>query len=200
MLLGLAEAGYIPGSIYTLSTWYTPQELGRRVAILFFGMFGGNAISPLLGAGILQLHERSGLTGWQYIFLSRIHRDLLVKPLLTETVEGIVTMTVAVLLLLVLPTSPQRPKPLFLNGLIRFSEKEQYILTARMGLESTSQVQGPRAGIPLATVRKTLLDYRRWPHFLSTACVFSTWSPLTTYTPSIIMYVSPPYSIPKLTN
>lgn len=70
MLLGLAEAGYIPGSIYTLSTWYTPQELGRRVAILFFGMFGGNAISPLIGAGILKLHGQGSLSGWQYIFLS----------------------------------------------------------------------------------------------------------------------------------
>ena len=72
MLLGLAEAGYIPGSIYTLSTWYTPQELGRRVAILFFGMFGGNAISPLIGAGILRLHGRGNLSGWQYIFLSMV--------------------------------------------------------------------------------------------------------------------------------
>ena len=54
-LLGLAEAGYIPGSVYTLSTWYVGPELAKRVAILFFGMFGGNAISPLLGAGILRL-------------------------------------------------------------------------------------------------------------------------------------------------
>ncbi|KAL2831547.1 major facilitator superfamily domain-containing protein [Aspergillus cavernicola] len=171
-LLGLAEAGYIPGSIYTLSTWYTPQELGRRVAILFFGMFGGNAISPLLGAGILRLHGFSGLSGWQYIFL----------------IEGIATMIVALLLLLVLPTSPQQPKPLFLNGLIRFSEREQHILTARQGLENSPSMNlSAQAGIPLSTVRKTVLNYRRWPHFISTACVFSTWSPLTTYTPSIIM-------------
>ncbi|KAL3462217.1 major facilitator superfamily domain-containing protein [Aspergillus heterothallicus] len=173
-LLGLAEAGYIPGSIYTLSTWYTPQELGRRVAILFFGMFGGNAISPLLGAGILRLHGRGGMAGWKYIFL----------------IEGIATMLVAALLLLVLPTSPQRPRPLFLNGLIRFSEREQYILTARQGYEnrpSSNADENHRSGIPLETVRKTLLNYRRWPHFISTACVFATWSPLTTYTPSIMM-------------
>lgn len=69
-ILGLAEAGYIPGSIYTLSTWYTKRELAKRVAVLFFGMFGGNAISPLLGAGILKLHGRRGLAGWQWIFLS----------------------------------------------------------------------------------------------------------------------------------
>ncbi|KAL3493937.1 major facilitator superfamily domain-containing protein [Aspergillus germanicus] len=161
-LLGFAEAGYIPGSIYTLSTWYTPQELGKRIAILFFGMFGGNAISPLLGAGILRLHGRG--------------------------VEGIATMIVSGLLLLVLPTSPQRPRPLFLNGLIRFSEREQYILTARQGLENRPTADNkPRSGIPLAVVRKTVLNYRRWPHFISTACVFATWSPLTTYTPSIIM-------------
>lgn len=68
-LLGLAEAGYIPGSIYTLSTWYTRRELAKRVAFLFFGMFGGNAISPLLGAGLLKLDGRGGLAGWQWIFL-----------------------------------------------------------------------------------------------------------------------------------
>ncbi|KAL4860973.1 hypothetical protein BDV12DRAFT_191390 [Aspergillus spectabilis] len=136
MLLGLAEAGYIPGSIYTLSTWYTPQELGRRVAILFFGMFGGNAISPLLGAGILRLHDSGGLTGWKYIFLKR----------------------------------------------------EQHILTSRQGTENKpSSEHKARSGIPLAVVRKSVLNYRRWPHFISTACVFATWSPLTTYTPSIIM-------------
>ncbi|KAL4786965.1 major facilitator superfamily domain-containing protein [Aspergillus varians] len=171
MLLGLAEAGYIPGSIYTLSTWFTPQELGRRVAVLFFGMFGGNAISPLVGAGILRLHGKSALAGWQYIFL----------------IEGIATMMVALLLLVVLPTSPQRPKPLFFSGLIRFSDRDQYILTARLGLENTPSSTNTRPGIPLSTVRKTILNYHRWPHFISTACVFSTWSPLTTYTPSIIM-------------
>ncbi|KAL4874387.1 major facilitator superfamily domain-containing protein [Aspergillus karnatakaensis] len=171
MLLGLAEAGYIPGSIYTLSTWYTPQELGKRVAILFFGMFGGNAISPLLGAGILRLEGSGGLRGWQYIFL----------------IEGIITMAVSALLLLVLPTSPQLPKPLFLSGLIRWTEREQHILTSRQSTENKPSDIKNRTGIPLEVVRKTVLNYRRWPHFLSTACVFSTWSPLTTYTPSIIM-------------
>lgn len=68
-LLGLAEAGYIPGAIYTLSTWYSRKELAKRVAVLFFGMFGGNAISPLLGAGLLKLDGKRGLAGWQRIFL-----------------------------------------------------------------------------------------------------------------------------------
>lgn len=117
------------------------------------------------------------------------YSELLIS-VLTCIVEGIATMIVAVLLLIVLPTSPQSPRPLLFNGLIRFSDREQHILTARLGIDKTpSANHNARNGIPFSTVRKALLNYRRWPHFVSTACVFATWSPLTTYTPSIIMYV-----------
>ncbi|KAH8425065.1 uncharacterized protein LDX57_002814 [Aspergillus melleus] len=167
-LLGLAEAGYIPGSVYTLSTWYIGPELAKRVAILFFGMFGGNAISPLLGAGILRLDGRHGLKGWQWIFL----------------VEGLMTIGSAILLIVFLPRSPDRPKPVFIRrGLIAFSEQDKEVLTARMPKNAGTR----RKTLPPSLILKTLLNYRRWPHFISTACVFSTWSPLTTYTPSIMM-------------
>lgn len=71
LILGFAEAGYIPGAMYTLSTWYTRNELAKRIAVLFFGMFGGNAISPLLSSGILKMDGVRGLHGWQWIFLRR---------------------------------------------------------------------------------------------------------------------------------
>lgn len=38
-----------------------------------------------------------------------------------------------------------------------------------------------------AEVWRTILNIRKWPHFLATASIFATWSPLTTYTPSVIM-------------
>lgn len=69
-ILGLAEAGYIPGGCFTLSSWFSNTQLAKRVAIFFFGMFAGNALSPLLASGILKLDGRHGLRGWQYIFLS----------------------------------------------------------------------------------------------------------------------------------
>lgn len=71
LILGLAEAGYIPGAVYTLSTWYKKRELAKRVAIFFFGMFGGNAISPILASGILQLGGKRGIKGWQWLFMSK---------------------------------------------------------------------------------------------------------------------------------
>lgn len=52
LILGLAEAGHIPGAVYTLSMWYKKRELAKRVADFFFGMFGGNAISPILASEI----------------------------------------------------------------------------------------------------------------------------------------------------
>ncbi|KAL1955700.1 hypothetical protein VTO42DRAFT_8172 [Malbranchea cinnamomea] len=170
-VLGLAEAGYIPGSIYTLSTWYPRRELAKRVAVLFFGMFGGNAISPLLGAALLKLDGKRGLTGWQWIFL----------------LEGVFTMVVSILLLVFLPGSPDNPKPLLSKGLIRFTEKDRAVLLRRLELDDPEKKDGAQGiEIPFRFVWKTLTHYRRWPHFISTACVFSTWSPLTTYSPTII--------------
>lgn len=65
----MAESGYIPGALFTLSMWYRKQELAKRLAIFFFGLFGGSAVGPLLASGILKLEGKGGITGWQYLFL-----------------------------------------------------------------------------------------------------------------------------------
>ncbi|OBT58408.1 hypothetical protein VE04_00775 [Pseudogymnoascus sp. 24MN13] len=157
--LGLAEAGYIPGAIYTLSTWYRHKELATRVAIFFFGMFGGNALSPLLASGILKLG-----------------------------VEGIFTIAVGLLMGLLLPGSPERPRPLFFEGLVRISESDGALLQERIAADLPNKSYEPQhIRITPAKVWKTLSHWRRWPHLVSTSLVFSTWSSLTTYTPTIIM-------------
>ncbi|KAK3388466.1 major facilitator superfamily domain-containing protein [Sordaria brevicollis] len=181
-ILGLCEAGYIPGAVYTLSKWYRSTELGKRVAVLFFGMFGGNAISPLLGAGILRLDGERGMKGWQWLFL----------------LEGLFTICVSILLLFFLPGSPRNPRPLLSPGLIRFSPTDSAVLVRRLErdhLHSGSSSSPPSSNqpieknlhIPPSLVWKTLTHHRRWPHYFSTFAVFSTWSSLTTYTPSILL-------------
>ncbi|KAL5348922.1 hypothetical protein ACLOAV_006347 [Pseudogymnoascus australis] len=170
--LGLAEAGYIPGAIYTLSTWYRHKELATRVAIFFFGMFGGNALSPLLASGILKLGGRYGRPGWQWIFL----------------LEGIFTIAVGLLIGFLLPGSPERPRPLFFQGLVRISESDGVLLQQRIAADLPNKSYEPQhIRITPAKVWKTLSHWRRWPHLISTSLVFSTWSSLTTYTPTIIM-------------
>ncbi|BCR87211.1 uncharacterized protein ACHE_31198A [Aspergillus chevalieri] len=164
MFLGLAEAGYIPGAMYTLSCWYTREELTKRIAVFFFGMFGGTAVSPLLGAALLMLDRKGGLSGWQWIFL----------------VEGIWSMLVGIMLLAFLPEREQANTPAH-NKAPGDEEKQPTDITIQEA--PTPQTQH----IPLKTVWETLTNIRKWPHFLGTACVFATWSPLTTYTPTIIM-------------
>ncbi|KAI2921828.1 transcriptional regulator family: Fungal Specific TF [Aspergillus niger] len=155
-ILGLSEAGYIPAAMYTLSTWYTREELTKRIAVFFFGMFGGAAVSPLLGAALLKLDGKGELHGWQWIFL----------------LEGIWSVLMAIALFTLLP------------------ERES-ITAENSDEESAGKCQswnGPTSKtLPVKVVWQTLTNYTKWPHFLATACVFATWSPLTTYTPTIIM-------------
>ena len=100
-------------------------------------------------------------------------------------------MSVAIILLFTLPGGPDDPRPLLFRGLIRFSDEEISILRARLEREDSEKKGGSQGmRIPLKVVWKTVGNYRRWPHYLATACVFSTWSPLTTYTPSIMLSVT----------
>jgi MFS family permease len=171
-VLGLAEASYIPSSIYTLSTWYRKRELGTRVAVFFFGMFGGNALSPILASGILQLDGVRSIAGWQWLFL----------------LEGVLTTAVGFLLLLLLPGSPDEPRPLVKSGLVAFTAKDLCILRDKLEDDDSEKRTGAQGmAIPWKLVRQTVLHHRRWPSYLSTFCVFATWSPLTTYTPSIFV-------------
>lgn len=104
-------------------------------------------------------------------------------------VEGLLTITVSFILLLLLPGSPDVPRPLAGPGLVRFSASERDLLRRRLEKDDHQgkrpDVQG--LAIDWALVRRTVLHYRRWPHYVAAFAVFSTWSPLTTYTPSIIM-------------
>jgi ACS family tartrate transporter-like MFS transporter len=68
-LLGAAEAGFFPGVIIYLKSWFPAQARARTVARFMTaaplsGVIGG----PLSGA-ILGLHLKAGLAGWQWMFL-----------------------------------------------------------------------------------------------------------------------------------
>lgn len=88
-------------------------------------------------------------------------------------VEGIWSVTISLMLMFLLP------------------ERKKYQLVLEIekvdsqGTQNTQHKIAQR--IPMKVVWQTLTNVYKWPHFLATACVFATWCPLTTYTPSIIM-------------
>ena len=69
-LLGVFEAGFVPGILLYLTYWY-PQRYRGRIAAAFFaavivaGLVGG----PLSGWILSEMDEVAGLQGWQWMFL-----------------------------------------------------------------------------------------------------------------------------------
>ncbi|KAJ8116686.1 hypothetical protein OPT61_g1934 [Boeremia exigua] len=90
-LLGIFEAGVMPGCAYFLSRWYKRAELTFRLGLWMLmaplsGAFGG-----LLASGILKLSHFGSLHGWQMIF----------------AIEGIMTIGVAFVAFITLTDRPE---------------------------------------------------------------------------------------------
>ena len=69
-LLGMAEAGFLPGIVYYLSQWFPREHRARAVSWFMIGIplsliFGG----PMSGWIMKYLDEVQGLHGWQWMFL-----------------------------------------------------------------------------------------------------------------------------------
>ncbi len=86
-LLGVLEAGFVPGVVYCFMNWF-PASLRGRINSLFFmsiavcGLIGG----PISGAIMKYMNAVGGLAGWQWLFL----------------LEGIPSVLLGVLVLIVL--------------------------------------------------------------------------------------------------
>ncbi|KAE8133506.1 major facilitator superfamily domain-containing protein [Aspergillus pseudotamarii] len=109
--LGVFESTSWPGLASLLFNWYTPQELGTRLAI--FGVSGtaGNMFLGILQAALYKnLDGAAGLQGWQWLFI----------------VTGCMTMAWGMLGLFIIPDSPSITRALWLT------KRERRIAVDRM--------------------------------------------------------------------
>lgn len=68
-VLGVAEAGCLPGVIYYLTVWYPARERGRATARFMLATPLAGFVGSSLGGWILTFDGRLGLHGWQWLFL-----------------------------------------------------------------------------------------------------------------------------------
>jgi ACS family tartrate transporter-like MFS transporter len=68
-LLGAAEAGFFPGIIYYLSTWYPARRRGRITGLFMACIPLSTAVGSPISTGLLYLNGILGLRGWQWMFL-----------------------------------------------------------------------------------------------------------------------------------
>jgi len=69
-LLGVAEAGFLPGVIYYLAQWFPQHRHGRVMALLITAAaVGGIIVGPLSGFIMDVFSDSTTLRNWQWLFL-----------------------------------------------------------------------------------------------------------------------------------
>ncbi|MBR1221063.1 MFS transporter [Bradyrhizobium sp. U87765 SZCCT0131] len=68
-LVGLAEAGFVPGVILYLSYWFPAAQRARAMALLMMAMPATFMLGSPVSGLILQLHGAFGIAGWRWLFL-----------------------------------------------------------------------------------------------------------------------------------
>lgn len=109
--LGVFESTSWPGIVNLIFNWYTPRELGKRLAIFGVSGVAGNMFLGILQASLYKnLNGAHGLAGWQWLFI----------------ISGIITSLWGVVGLFAIPDSPAITRALYLN------ETERELARARM--------------------------------------------------------------------
>jgi hypothetical protein len=124
-LLGVTESGFIPGGLWTLSTWYTRKETAKRVMVFYFGNQFGQASAKLLAFGILHMRGVAGRPGWFWLFV----------------LMGGFTCASGVVLGLFLPDSFKKPRSTFLPNVEIFTGRELHILNTRVLMDDPMKGQ-----------------------------------------------------------
>ncbi|KAB5582932.1 major facilitator superfamily domain-containing protein [Coniochaeta sp. 2T2.1] len=165
-VLGVFEAGMMPGIAYYLSRWYRRSELSFRLSLYIVmaplaGAFGG-----LLASGILTLPHFGGLHSWRMIF----------------AVEGIISIGLSVISFFTLTDRPASARWL--------SQAEKDMAIARVKSERVAQTE-VLDGID----RKKLMRGINSPITLSTAVIFMlnnvTVQGLAFFAPTIVRTIYP---------
>ncbi len=68
-LLGVAEAGFLPGILYYLGNWFPATERAHAVSWFMLAIPLSSVVGGPLAGFILQLDGWHGLMGWQWLFL-----------------------------------------------------------------------------------------------------------------------------------
>ncbi|KAF2012909.1 MFS general substrate transporter [Aaosphaeria arxii CBS 175.79] len=165
-LLGVFEAGLMPGIAYYLSRWYRRSELAFRLGLYMTmaplsGAFGG-----LLASGILKLSHFGGLHRWEMIF----------------AVEGIITVGIAIIAFGTLTDRPDTARWL--------SEAEKELAVDRVKSERLAQA------VLLDKIDGTKLRRGFTnPITIATSCIFMlnniTVLSISFFLPSIIKTIYP---------
>ena len=68
-LLGITEAGFFPGTVYYISTWFPVQHRARVIAWFMLALPISAVVGGPISSSLLQMNGLLHLAGWQWLFI-----------------------------------------------------------------------------------------------------------------------------------
>ena len=133
LLLGVMEAGFFPGIIYYLTLWFPSRVRGHILGVFYLGVPLAMILGGPLSGLLLELPAKSGLAGWQWMFL----------------VEGFLAVALGLLAFLYLDNRPADAQWLL--------EEERSALEDELQREEQHRrTSGPAGVLPMLRDRRVL--------------------------------------------
>jgi MFS family permease len=138
ILVGVFEAGFAPGILLIISSWYKKEEQSKRFGIymsaaILSGAFGGLLAGAITGG----MEGTGGLRGWRWLFI----------------VEGVATIVWAICASFILLDFPANTK--------RLTERERAIAIARLrGGGVQTHVEGEERMGKALSFKLAIMDWR----------------------------------------
>ncbi|KAL0930368.1 putative vitamin H transporter [Colletotrichum truncatum] len=138
-VLGCVEAGFAPGVLFLMSTWYTKLEQARRFAVYWSAAVASGAFGGLLAGAITSgLDGAGGLEGWRWLFI----------------IEGVATVIASAFAYKFLFDFPETTKG--------FTERERELLIARLQYDGHADVDSTSHVSPVQAMWMAFKDWRVW--------------------------------------
>lgn len=129
VLIGLFEAGFVPGCVYLISMFYKRHELQWRVNLFYTASILAGAFSGFLAYAISYMAGVANYNGWRWIFILEGKRRLSIFVINTNgCIIGAATVLIAIFAAFYTPDWPQTSKFL--------TEEERGLLLARLAADT----------------------------------------------------------------
>ncbi|KAM0432016.1 hypothetical protein ACHAQK_009932 [Fusarium lateritium] len=136
-ILGIFEAGFFPGCVYLVSSWYKRYEVQKRMAGFFLTASALSAFANILAYGLIQISKHHHYKGWRWIFI----------------VEGAITVVAGIGSWFIIVDFPDSDKNTFLTV------EERAFVKARLAEDRGPEEREKVTGKVLA---RTAADWKPW--------------------------------------
>ncbi|PSR86967.1 major facilitator superfamily domain-containing protein [Coniella lustricola] len=169
-LVGVFDAGLIPGCVYIVGLYYPGTHLQWRLTMLMVGNICSNMIGSILAYAVAEIHADNGFRGWRWIFI----------------VEGAVTILIALLCSISRLAEPSTATFL--------TPEEKSAIAANVELVQRTPSKSSRA----AEWRSFLLNplIYIWAMLYVFSC--NTTSSIAVFAPTLVQSFHPTYTTPQV--